>query len=99
MKTPICDFVERYIKSGVSRLHMPGHKGMGALGIEERDITEIDGADVLYSSNGIIRESEKNAEELFGAARTIYSAEGSSLSIRAMLCLAVCTHVKRVNVP
>ena len=89
MKTPICDFVERYIKSGLSRLHMPGHKGFGPLGIEERDITEIDGADVLYASNGIIRESEKNAEELFGSARTVYSAEGSSLSIRAMLCLAV----------
>ncbi|MBQ8249368.1 MAG: aminotransferase class V-fold PLP-dependent enzyme [Clostridia bacterium] len=89
MKTPICDFVERYIKSGAARLHMPGHKGINMLGIEERDITEIDGADVLYSSNGIIRESEKNAEALFGTARTVYSAEGSSLSIRAMLCLAV----------
>ncbi len=89
MKTPICDFVEEYIKSGAARLHMPGHKGINLLGLEERDITEIDGADVLYSSGGIIRESEKNAEELFGTARTVYSAEGSSLSIRAMLYLAV----------
>ena len=89
MKTPICDFVEDYIKSGVSRLHMPGHKGIKTLGFEDRDITEIDGADVLYASRGIIRESEKNAEALFGTASTVYSAEGSSLSIRAMLCLAV----------
>ncbi len=89
MNTPICDFVESYIKSGASRLHMPGHKGSSILGIEKYDITEIDGADVLYASNGIIRESEKNAEALFGTARTVYSAEGSSLSIRAMLYLAV----------
>lgn len=89
MKTPICDFVSEYIKSGKFRLHMPGHKGKSFLGIEEYDITEIDGADVLYDANGIIKESEENAARLFGAKKTIYSAEGSSLSIRAMLYIAV----------
>ena len=88
MKTPICDFVSEYIKSGKLRLHMPGHKGKSFLGIEEYDITEIDGADVLYNANGIIRESEENAARLFGTKKTVYSAEGSSLSVRAMLYLA-----------
>jgi len=41
MTTPIFDFVTRYIDLGVSRLHMPGHKGVGPLGCEARDITEI----------------------------------------------------------
>lgn len=68
---------------------MPGHKGKSFLGTEKADITEIDGADVLYHSNGIIRQSEENAAVLFRTARTIYSAEGSSLSIRAMLQLAM----------
>ena len=68
---------------------MPGHKGSGFLGVEKYDITEIDGADVLYKSEGIIRESEDVASELFGSARTVYSCEGSSLSIRAMLYLAL----------
>lgn len=89
MKTPICDFISEYIKSEKFRLHMPGHKGKSFLGIEEYDITEIDGADVLYDANGIIKESEENAAKLFGAKKTVYSAEGSSLSIRAMLYLAV----------
>lgn len=89
MKTPICDFVNEYKNSGRLRLHMPGHKGMGFLGIEAGDITEIDGADVLYNAKGIIKESEENAAKLFGAAKTLYSAEGSSLSIRAMLYLAL----------
>lgn len=89
MKTPICDFVNEYKNSGKLRLHMPGHKGKAFLGIEGYDITEIDGADVLYDANGIIRESEENAAKLFGTKKTVYSAEGSSLSIRAMLCLAV----------
>ncbi len=88
MKTPICDFVNKYNKSGKLRLHMPGHKGKNFLGIEGYDITEIDGADVLYNANGIIVESEENAAKLFGTAKTVYSTEGSSLSIRAMLYLA-----------
>ncbi len=88
MNTPICDFVREYAESGAARLHMPGHKGVGAFGVEKYDITEISGADELYASAGIIRESEENAAKLFGTARTVYSTEGSSLSIRAMLYLA-----------
>lgn len=87
MNTPICDFVRRYVAGDPVRLHMPGHKGKTLLGPEALDITEIAGADVLYQSSGIIRESEENAAQLFGSARTVYSAEGSSLCIRAMLYL------------
>lgn len=89
MNTPISDFVRSYAASKALRLHMPGHKGKGPLGVEERDITEIGGADVLYQSEGIIRQSEDNAARLFGAGRTLYSTEGSSLCIRAMIYLAM----------
>lgn len=85
MNTPICDFVKTYAESSSVRAHMPGHKGMGET--EKYDITEIDGADVLYSGKGIIAESQKNATDLFGSRKTLYSVEGSSLSIRAMLYL------------
>ena len=88
MKTPICDFVERYAREGKTRLHMPGHKGVPFLGIEDKDITEIDGADVLYSADGIIAESQGYATGLFGSGKTLYSTEGSSLCIRAMVYLA-----------
>ena len=74
---------------------MPGHKGRLLTGPEAADLTEIDGADVLYRSRGIIRESEDNAASLFGTARTVYSAEGSSLCIRAMLYLAMLTAKER----
>ena len=89
MKTPIYDFVKEYAASDISRLHMPGHKGEGPLGIESMDITEVLGADVLYSADGIIAESEQNATELFGTAHTYYSTEGSTLAIKAMLALAI----------
>ena len=98
MNTPICDFVLDYQLSNPVRMHMPGHKGKKLIGPESEDLTEIEGADVLYRSRGIIRESEENAARLFGAARTVYSAEGSSLCIRAMLYLAVLT-AKEKGIP
>ena len=65
---------------------MPGHKGTSFLGMEYLDITEIDGADSLYEASGIIAQSEANATQLFGC-RTLYSTEGSSQCIRAMVYL------------
>ena len=87
IKTPICDFVRGYAESKTVRMHMPGHKGLGTLGVESLDITEVLGADSLYEADGIIKESENIASSLFGA-HTFYSTEGSSQCIRAMLHLA-----------
>ena len=84
MKTPIYDFLTSYADGDAVRMHMPGHKGCG--NNASLDLTEISGADSLYEADGIIRESEENAGRLFGAD-TFYSAEGSSLSIRAMTLL------------
>lgn len=87
MTTPIYDFVKKYSESKTARFHMPGHKGEGKLGCEKYDITEISGADVLYSADGIIEESEKNLTSLYGTAHSFYSTEGSTLAIKAMLAI------------
>ena len=87
MTTPIFDFVKNYAESRSTRFHMPGHKGSASLGCEAFDITEIKGADVLYSADGIINESENNLSELYGTAHSFYSTEGSTLAIKAMLAL------------
>ena len=89
MRTPIADFVKKYADGQNVRFHMPGHKGVGFLGVESLDITEIKGADVLYSANGIIKESEDNVTELFGSYHSFYSTEGSTLCIKSMLSLVV----------
>lgn len=89
METPIADFVREYERKNMSRLHMPGHKGKGAFGCEKFDITEVEGADALYEADGIIAESERNAALLFGTERTVFSCEGSSQCIRAMVYLAL----------
>ena len=93
--TPIWDFVKTYAESNSTRLHMPGHKGQDFLGCESFDITEISGADSLYEANGIIAESENNASNLFGSGRTLFSTEGSSQCIRAMIYLAMLNKRKK----
>ncbi len=71
---------------------MPGHKGK-----YPDDITEIDGADVLYKPNGIILESEKTASRIFNSQATFYSVEGASLCIRASVYLVkeICLNYKK----
>ncbi len=88
MSTPICDFVKKYMDSKPERMHMPGHKGIPNLGFEPFDITEIDGADDLLhpQMGGVIAQSEENASAVFGC-RTMYSTQGSTLCIQAMLYL------------
>lgn len=97
MKTPIADFVRGYEKQNITRAHMPGHKGQDFVGCEAYDITEVAGADSLYEATGIIAESEDNATSLFGTARTVYSTEGSSQCIRAMLYLAMINRKQRTK--
>ena len=97
MRTPIADFLKKYADSGITRFHMPGHKGKTFLGPELYDITEVRGADSFYEADGIIAESEENASRLFGSGKTLYSAEGSSQCIRAMVYLAACESMRRTK--
>lgn len=71
---------------------MPGHKGAGILGFEGMDLTEIYGADELFAAEGIIKESEQNASNLFGCP-TYYSTQGSTLCIQ-MMCTILCQDAK-----
>ena len=93
---PITDFLTDYAASGISRLHMPGHKGTAPDGYPAFlsaafpfDLTEIAGADELYEPEGIIAESEEIAASLYHAGYSCYSAGGSTLSILSMVTAAV----------
>lgn len=77
---------------------MPGHKRNTELikryGLWDEcltpydiDITEIDNFDNLHNPEGIIKEAEKLAAELYGAKESIYSVNGSTGAILAVLGL------------
>lgn len=90
----LTQFLRDYAASGISRFHMPGHKGsfpgaadsMGA--VLPYDITEIDGADVLYQSEDMLRRLEERLARFYGVSGTLLSAGGSTLCIQAMLAAA-----------
>ena len=92
MKTPVVSFLKSYQEKSPVRMHMPGHKGAGILGFEGMDLTEIYGADELFAAEGIIKESEQNASNLFGCP-TYYSTQGSTLCIQTM-CTILCQDAK-----
>ena len=92
MKTPVVSFLKSYQEKSPARMHMPGHKGAGILGFEGMDLTEIYGADELFAAEGIIKESEQNASNLFGCP-TYYSTQGSTLCIQTM-CTILCQDAK-----
>lgn len=94
MNTPICNFLEKYAGENRLRLHMPGHDGEFP-----HDITEIYGADDLFSSDvsgGIIGTSEALAAGVFGAKKTCYSCAGSTLAIQTALAILKSQGCKRI---
>ena len=98
MNTPIVDFLRKYDNEDILRLHMPGHKGLIDIPTGY-DITEISGADFLFSPGGIIKESEKNASALYETAMTLYSTEGSSLCIKTMIAMLKKIGVNKILSP
>ena len=69
--------------SNFSRFHVPGHKGF----LSSHDVTELSCTDNLYSSNGIIRDSENLISEMYGSYFSSFSTFGNTLCIQSILRL------------
>lgn len=74
-----------YGESDAYPFHMPGHKRrMGAVPqVRNMDITEIDGFDNLHHPEGILKEAQERASQLYGAEETYYLINGSTAGILA----------------
>jgi len=80
-RTPIIEMLENIGKTPI-RFAMPGHKGRGGAA---HDITELPGADNLYSPEGAIARAEELCAQEFGAARAMMSVCGSTACVLAMM--------------
>lgn len=83
--------LQSYSKSGCYPFHMPGHKRAP---IEFPnpylvDITEIDRFDNLYHADGILKEAQQRAAELFGAKETFFLVNGSTAGILSAISAAL----------
>ena len=74
--TTLYDALLAYGKSDVYPFHMPGHKRQ----VEDFenpfliDITEIDGFDNLHHPEGILKEAQERAAEVYGSRSTYFLA-------------------------
>ena len=80
--------LEKYRDSDYYPFHMPGHKRIPVKDYREAleaaygiDITEIDGFDNLHQAQGILKEAQRDAAEIYGADETFFLVNGSTCGI------------------
>lgn len=101
---PIIKGIEKILQENLIPFHTPGHKGREALPdfiknpIENIDITEIPGSDNLHNPQGMILAAQKKAAQVFGAHKTYFLVNGSTVGIQAMI-LAICKPGDKLLVP
>lgn len=79
-----------YSKSDTYPFHMPGHKRQGVFGNPiSLDITEIDSFDNLHHSEGILRDAQVRAAELYGSSETHFLVNGSTCGILSAVSACV----------
>ncbi len=105
---PLIEALLKNKKRNIVPFHMPGHKK--GRGVHRRfarlmrtdpfaiDMTEIPGLDDLHNPMGPIKESQLRAARLFGADRTFFLVNGSTVGIHAAL-LSVCRRGEEVLLP
>lgn len=82
--------LQTYKESGVYPFHMPGHKRqrLPFPNPYEADITEIEGFDNLHHPEGILKEAQQRAAELYGSKRAYYLVNGSTCGVLSAICAA-----------
>lgn len=101
--TPIYNAIKEYASTEPVVFHMPGHKlGKGIPAefireIEKLDLTEIPGTDNLHAPTGAIREAQELAAAAFGARKSFFLVNGSTVGLHAAIA-AICTPGQRLIV-
>ena len=85
MSKDLYDKLKEYSKSDFYPFHMPGHKRNVNL-IKEQygidiDITEIDGFDMLYEADDVLKDAMERAKKFWGTEKTYFLVNGSTVGI------------------
>jgi arginine/lysine/ornithine decarboxylase len=105
-RAPLFEALSRYIKKGVTKLHVPGHQYGQGLPKELRallgkssqfDLSVLEDIDSLAHPQTVIKEAEALAAEAFGADETFFLVNGSTLGVQAMI-LSTCSSSDKIIV-
>ena len=90
MEETLHEKLEKLKKSNQYAFHMPGHKRMEKKDsfseVMSMDITEIEDFDNLHHAEGILKEEQQFAAELYGAENSFFLVNGSTAGILAAIC-------------
>ncbi len=99
-RAPLLEAVQAFQDAGIQPFTVPGHKRGRGISAEVGDVLGYDtfaadiplagGADDLQMTRGVLAQAERLAADAFGAQRTFFGVNGSSLSNQVAL-LAVAT--------
>lgn len=84
--------LQAYADSDYYPFHMPGHKRTDKLELANPyaiDITEVEGFDNLHHPEGILKEAQMRAAELFGSKSAFYLVNGSTCGILSAISAAL----------
>mgnify|MGYP002621847611 CR=1 FL=1 len=93
-RAPIYDRLVAHRERKTASFHVPGHKAGLMLdpaaarefrAVMEIDLTEIPGLDDLHQPEGVIRDAERLAADVFGAERTFFLVGGSTAGLLALM--------------
>jgi len=89
---PLVDTLIQFNKSKPLSLHVPGHKNGALSGLPSAlraaltyDVTELEGLDDLHEPAGAIEEAQRKLAALYGAERSFFLVNGSTVGNLAMI--------------
>lgn len=94
IRRTLLDELIKFTEKDRVRAHMPGHNGGSGLSRRFRhnafavDVTEFAETDDLREPQGIILKSERRAADIFGAERTFFTVNGSTVGLEAAILTA-----------
>lgn len=106
--TPLLDAVAAYGKEEPAYFKIPAHRFERGVsprwrkwtgdGIFRFDLTEAEGLDDLHGAEGVIRQAQELAADLYGARKTYFLVNGTTCGNEAMI-LAACGEGDKILVP
>ena len=107
-RTPLLDAVAAYARREPAYFKIPAHRFERGISPRWRkwtgdrifrfDLTEAEGLDDLHCAEGVIRQAQELAAELYGARKTWFLVNGTTCGNEAMI-LAACREGDKILVP
>lgn len=90
-RAPLFEALKRHLAREYAGFHFPAHAGGRGLppslagGLARLDLTELPGLDDLHAPSGPIARAQELAAALYGADRTFFLVNGSTVGLQALL--------------